>query len=102
MIDNVRTEKKDWMELTTGDIFTGVELHVCAGSAGTSGFDSTPTYVSIENKGGARFEANTYDDGFELNIYGDFELDAFAQAFQFIADVLKRKVKNGYDEQFAI
>lgn len=91
MILEIENETIDKLPVLTAKINTGVDLLVKAGSQGLTKTDSTFSFVSISSEG-AMIECDTGSDGFDLRIHGDFELKAFAEAFDFIAKVLKSRI----------
>ena len=96
MIENIKCEKREGINVLSCNVSTGVNLKVCAGSQGVTGGDSTVTYFSI-NSENAQFEFNDGTDGFEMILHGDLELFALAQALEFAANVIKSRIDKDVD-----
>lgn len=79
-------------------------LEVEAGTNGYQGGDTghgSRTYIRIENEGGTDMQVRPLgrfeDEGFEVILGGDCELETMIQALKFITKVLEDQAKEVYD-----
>lgn len=73
-------------------------LHVEAGTTGLKGGDTGHggrTYFSITDEASTDMEVNVFDNGFEVMLGGDTELETMIEALEFIVKIFKegRKYK---------
>ena len=69
-------------------------LRVEAGTTGHKGGDTGHggrTYFSITDEASTDMEVNVFDNGFEVMLGGDTELDTMIEALEFIVKTLKEK-----------
>ena len=86
------------------EIISANILEVEAGTNGYQGGDTghgSRTYFRIENQGGTDIQVNPLgrygDEGFEVNLGGDCELETIIMALKFITKVLEDGAKEVYD-----
>ena len=100
------TRKIDGMDVTTytRDIFSANVLSVEAGTNGFQGGDSghgSRTYFRITDCGSTDIRVKTQgydgDEGFEVTLGGDCELETIIRALKFITKVLEDQAKEVYD-----
>ncbi|OQB13577.1 MAG: hypothetical protein BWY15_01652 [Firmicutes bacterium ADurb.Bin193] len=79
-------------------------LEVEAGTNGYQGGDTghgSRTYFRIENQGGTDIQVHPLgrygDEGFEVSLGGDYELETIIMALKFITKVLEDGAKEVYD-----
>lgn len=96
---NVYTINKQTFPVYRIDLVNANLLEVVAGTTGQKGGDSghgCRTFIRIKNHGGTDIRVNRlgneyYDDGVELILGGDTELETIIDACEFIAKVLKNQ-----------
>ena len=100
------TRKIDGMEIPTftREIISANVLSVEAGTNGFQGGDSghgSRTYFRITDCGSMDIHVNTHgfagDEGFEVFLGGDCELETIIRALKFITKVLEDQAKEVYD-----
>ncbi|MBQ1361777.1 MAG: hypothetical protein IIY43_01860 [Oscillospiraceae bacterium] len=100
------TRKIDGMEIPTftREIISANVLSVEAGTNGFQGGDSghgSRTYFRITDCGSTDIHVNTHgfdgDEGFEVFLGGDCELETIIRALKFITKVLEDQAKEVYD-----
>ena len=101
-----KTRKIDHMDVTTytRDIISANLLEVEAGTNGYHGGDSghgSRSYFRIENQGGTDIRVNPLgrhgEEGFEVIIGGDCELETMITALKFITQALEDGAKEVHD-----
>lgn len=105
----IREKRKmlnDGTEITTyaRDVYSANVLEVEAGTTGYRGGDSghgSRTYFRIEDMGGSDISVRPlgkyHDEGFEVVLGGDCELETVIRALKFITKVLEDESKEVYD-----